>query len=111
MSTKIGDVVVVGSLRPLGFHQYTNLGAAVDLTDGGTYEIPEGAHEIRINVTTQNVRWRDFPRVDGVTTPPTATIGMQITAGSDEEYRGRLDWIEFIEEVAGAVLNISFYGL
>lgn len=103
--------VVDGSLRPVGFHRYTDLDTSCDLTDHGTYTIPATAHLAVINITDQNVRWRDFPRTLGDTTDPTATVGMQIAAAAYYVYNGRLDWIEFIEEVAGAEMTVSFYGL
>lgn len=56
-----------------------------------------------ISVETQGVRWRD----DGVA--PTATIGMPLSAGATFVYDGDLTQIRFIQQVAGAILNISYY--
>jgi hypothetical protein len=51
----------------------------------------------------QAVRWRD----DG--TAPTATVGMPLAVGIPLQYDGDLTNIKFIEQVAGAKLNISYY--
>lgn len=51
----------------------------------------------------QAVRWRD----DGVA--PTAGVGMPLAAGVTLQYDGDLNKIKFIEQVAGAKLNISYY--
>lgn len=106
------QVFVDGELTPMGYHQYTDLDTSCDLTDHGTFTIPAKAHLVLIVVEGQNnIRWRDYPRVDGDTTDPTAAIGMPIYAGGSLWYCGNLMHIEFIEEAAGAIMNVSFYGL
>lgn len=105
----VRQVVVEGRLDPVGFHQYTDLSSSTDLTDGGTYTIPARAHAVWIQIDTQNMRWRDYPSVNGDTTDPTATIGMQVIAGRDVFYAGNLWDFEMIEEASGAVANASFY--
>lgn len=105
------QLMVEGELTPVGFNQYTSLSAATDLTDGGTYTIPAGAHIALIQAESQNVRWRDADYASGDTTNPTATVGMIIYAGDTLVYNGNLKAIEFIETAASATLNVSFYGL
>ena len=51
----------------------------------------------------QPVRWRDDK------TSPTASIGMPLAIGVPLQYDGDLTNIKFIEQVAGATLNISYY--
>lgn len=82
---------------PNGFQQITDLAASVGLT------VPAGSDVAIIQVTDQAVRWRD----DGV--DPTPTVGMRLAAGSDFLYTGDLSEIEFIEEAAGAIVNVSYY--
>lgn len=65
--------------------------------------VPGGATMALIQAVTQNVRWRD----DG--TNPTNSVGMRISAGEEFWYTGDLDAIKFIEEVASAELNVSYY--
>lgn len=83
---------------PLGYQQQTSLASAVSLTN-----IPVGATFASICVDVAGVRWRD----DG--TAPTATIGMQIPAGTCLPYSGTLSKIQFIQATAGAILNVSYY--
>ena len=56
-----------------------------------------------ITPETNGVRWRD----DGVA--PTATVGMPLAAGVTLQYDGDLSQVQFIEQTAGAKLNISYY--
>jgi hypothetical protein len=51
----------------------------------------------------QAVRWRDDK------TAPTASVGMPLAVGVPLQYDGNLQDIQFIEQVAGAKLNISYY--
>lgn len=86
---------------PLGYEQITDLSAAVGLT------VPSGTAYAVIQTSTQAVRWRD----DG--TNPTATVGMRliVTGGDKLVYTSSgIKALRFIEEVAGAVLNVSYYG-
>lgn len=83
---------------PKGFQQITVLSAAVALT------VPVGAKYALIQAEAQAVRWRD----DG--TNPTAAIGNRILTTSDGLfYTGQLAALRFIEEVASAKLDISYY--
>lgn len=84
--------------KSLGYQQVTNLTAAVGLT------VPAGAGLALLQVTGQNVRWRD----DG--TDPTTTVGMVLTAAGDPyPFSGDLSKIKFIESSATAVLNVAYY--
>lgn len=84
--------------KSLGYQQVTNLTAAVGLT------VPAGASIALLQVTGQNVRWRD----DG--TDPTTTVGMVLTSGADPyPYSGDLSKIKFIEATATAVLNVTYF--
>lgn len=94
--------IVDSNWQSAGFQQITSLGTSTALT------VPDNAKVAIIQCTAQNVRWRD----DG--TAPTAAIGMQLltTASANLNqlvYRGHLQNLRFIEEVAGAVLNVSYY--
>lgn len=56
-----------------------------------------------IQALNQNIRWRD----DG--TDPTANTGQRLAAGQTFFYNGDLRKIKFIQEAAGAELNITTY--
>jgi hypothetical protein len=91
------------ALQPLGYAQGTSLSTVKKLSEFST-PIPAGAHMAVIQVTTQNVRYRD----DGG--QPTASVGMQIAAGDSIVYNvDDLTRIRFIEEAASAVINVSYY--
>lgn len=49
------------------------------------------------------VRWRD----DG--TAPTASVGMPLAVGVPLQYDGDLSKIRFIQQTAGAIINVSYY--
>lgn len=83
----------------LGYQQITSLSTSTALT------VPAGTSVAMVQAETQNVRWRD----DG--TDPTASVGSILLAGQTLEYdAAQLAVVEFIETVAGAKLNISYYG-
>lgn len=84
-------------LSPLGYQQLT-------VTTVQTLTVPPGATLAIIDVEAQAVRWRD----DGVA--PTATIGMPI-AVSDLAlvYSGNLAALQFIAQVAGGIIDVSYY--
>lgn len=88
----------------LGYQQITSLSAATGLTVpvtdlNGLSCRPSIA---MITPETQAVRWRDD-------IAPTASVGMPLAAGVTLQYDGDLTKIQFIEQVAGAKLNISYY--
>lgn len=89
----------------LGYQQITSLSAATGLTvpsldANGSKQQPTFA---LIVAETQGVRWRDD------NTAPTASVGMPLAAGVPLQYDGDLSKIKFIEQTAGAKLNISYY--
>lgn len=85
----------------LGYQQITDVSASTALT------IPsingQKPTQATIICTAQAVRYRD----DG--TAPTATVGMPLPVNTVFHYDGNLSAIRFIEQTAGAVLNISYY--
>lgn len=88
-----------GAMKPLGYQQISSPAASTALT------VPDNSKMAVISVETQAVRYRD----DG--TAPTAAIGMPLAAGvSQFEYVGDLSAIRFIQAIAGAVINVSYYG-
>lgn len=89
----------------LGYQQITSLSAASALTVpqrdlNGLNARPTIA---LITPETQSVRWRD----DDVN--PTASVGMPLAAGVTLQYDGDLTKIKFIEQTAGAKLNVTYY--
>jgi hypothetical protein len=90
----------------LGYQQITNLTAATSLTVP-TVDPVSGLNTkptiALITPETQGVRWRD----DG--TDPTGSVGMPLSAGVTLQYDGDLKRIRFIEDVSGAILNVSYY--
>lgn len=88
-----------------GYQQITGMAASTALTvpvrdTNGLVSTPSVA---MIIPETQAVRWRD----DGVA--PTATVGMPLAVGTTLMYDGDLTRIRFIAQVAGAILNVSYY--
>ena len=92
-----GIPVIEGQRQPLGYQQITDLSSPVTLAP------PSGTRLAVIQCDTQNVRWRDD------VTAPTSTVGMLLATGDDKIYTGDFAGIQFIEVVAGANLNISYY--
>ena len=89
----------------IGYQQITSLSASSALTvptvdANGLACKPTLAI---ITPETAGVRWRD----DGVA--PTATVGMPLAAGVTLQYDGDLSKVRFIQQTAGAILNISYY--
>ena len=88
----------------LGYQQITSLTAATGLTVplvdlNGLNCRPSIAI---ITPETQAVRWRDDAS-------PSSSVGMPLAVGVTLQYDGDLTKIQFIEQVAGAKLNISYY--
>jgi len=92
MTTYIAD----DKLEPQGYWQITSLSAAKSIAGGN-------GRVALIQCLDQNVRWRD----DG--TDPTSSVGMRLHAGESMWYVGDITKIRFIEESAGAELNITTY--
>jgi hypothetical protein len=88
--------ITEGTISPFEYVQLTSLGSAVGVGSGG-------GRVALIQCLNQNVRWRD----DG--SDPTTSVGMRIHAGETIYYVGDLRKIKFIEEAAGAELNIALY--
>jgi len=91
-----------GMLGPCGYQQLASLGSAT----GFTMPVSGGPDRVLIECDAAagvSVRWRD----DGVA--PTATVGMELTAGSSILYEGSLSSIQFIGVSNGAVINAAFY--
>ena len=66
---------------------------------------PDGAEYAEIAVSAQAIRWR----ADG--TVPTATTGMPVPAGQTVIFAlQQLSQLKIIAQVAGAALDITFYG-
>ncbi len=97
ISKNDGENSYFAGYTPVGYQQITSLASATPLT------VPVNAVFANIQVEAQNVRWRD----DG--SSPTTSVGMQLTIGSYFWYTGDLTKIKFIEVVAGAKLNVSYY--
>lgn len=89
----------------MGYQQITSLGTSTGLTVPSTTR--DGLRTVPtfalIIAETQGVRWRDD------LTAPTASVGMPLPVGIPLQYDGNLSNIRFIEQVAGAKLNISYY--
>jgi hypothetical protein len=81
----------------LGYQQITSLSASAALT------VPAGATRAIITSEAQGVRWRD----DGVA--PTASVGMILPVLVTLSYDGDLNRIQFIQQAASAILNVSYY--
>lgn len=87
-----------GQQFPLGYQQITDVTLSVLLIP------PAGACFAVIQAEGAPVRWRD----DGVA--PTAAIGMRLPQNSELRLDAILTNVRFIQEAAGAKLNISYYG-
>jgi hypothetical protein len=85
-------------LAPAGYVQITGLATAK-----GIGPVPAGSRRAVVQAEAQAVRWRD----DG--TAPTASVGMTLAVGTSLTFEQRLDLLSFIEQVAGAKLNVTFY--
>jgi hypothetical protein len=89
----------------LGYQQITGLSAVKGLTvptvDVNGFRI--GPTLAMITCEAQGVRWRD----DGVA--PTSTVGMPLAAGVSLQYDGDLGKIQFIEQAASAIINVTYY--
>ena len=89
----------------MGYQQITSLSSATNLTvpqltPNGLNAKPVFA---LIIAEAQAVRWRDDK------TNPTASVGMPLAVGIPLQYDGDITNIRFIEQVGGAIINISYY--
>lgn len=86
--------------RILSYQQITAPAVATGLI------IPAGTSFAEVQVSVQAVRFR----ADG--TAPTASVGMPIAVGDLRTFPiANLSALQFIEQAAGAVLNVTYYGL
>jgi len=89
----------------LGYQQITSLSSSTALTVPSVDLNGLNCRPVIALITpeSQAVRWRD----DNIA--PTSTVGMPLAVGVTLQYDGDLTMIRFIEQVAGAKLNISYY--
>jgi len=88
--------VIDQALIPDGYYQVTDLSSVCGLGGGN-------GRVALIQCLNQNIRWRD----DG--NDPTSSVGVRLHAGESIWYIGDLRKVRFIEETAGAELNVSTY--
>lgn len=98
-TTYVPPIDVITAIDFKGFQQITNVSSSTALT------IPSGATRAVIYVEGANVRYR----IDGDTTAPTASVGMFLPNGSTTPFLGSLSTTRFIQESAGAKLNVSYF--
>lgn len=89
--------IVSGNLVALGFQQIALSSTAAHLSPA-----PDARIAV-IDTEVQNARWRD----DGAA--PTASVGMRCIADTEFAYSGNLAVIQFVAEVAGSIINVSYY--
>jgi hypothetical protein len=89
----------------LGYQQITSLSASTALTVPVTDANGLSAKPTIAIITaeTSGVRWRD----DNIA--PTSTVGMPLASGVTLQYDGDLTKIRFIQQAAGAIINVSYY--
>ena len=95
--------------RPCGVAQHTNCATVKNLDD-----VPATGKRLRdcegrpsralIQAEAQGIRW-----TDDEDHAPSDTFGMIIPANTTLEYDGDLAMFRFIQDTAGAILNVSFY--
>lgn len=112
MTAGANDDLTAGRVyKPCGFAQHTVLTGLVNFdTDPSTgkrlSECPTRPIRALIQAEAQAIRWTDDEDVD-----PTTAIGMVIAVGGTLEYDGDLSKFRMIEDAAGAIANVSFYGI
>lgn len=94
----MSTLVAPAPATPVGYQQITTLTTSTALT------VPKDARWALIVAEAQAVRWRD----DG--TAPTSSVGMSLAVNTTLQYTGNLRAIRFIEQTAGAILNVAYYG-
>ena len=89
----------------IGYQQLTSIDSST-LLNSVAPGVPNGAAYAVVVPESQAVRWRN----DG--TAPTTTVGMPIAAGGSWIFEGRSELLalRFIGQVAGAKLNVVYYG-
>lgn len=97
--------------QSLGYVQFTGvtnaaaiqLGVTAPSNAGAKTAIPQGANSALIYIEAQGVRWRDD------NTAPTSSVGMPVAAGQDFLYIGNIPQLQFIGQVSGATVNVTYY--
>lgn len=88
------------ALRPLGYEQ---LGAGIAAATALT--VPAGTSLIVMKPSAQAIRFRD----DG--TDPTAAVGYPLAVGVEYRYESsNPSLVKVIEQAAGAILDVLYYG-
>lgn len=96
------DFTGVWGLRAKGYVQVAAGGADTSIP---LPSLPEGAHMAVIRPFAQAIRFRD----DG--TDPTAAVGYPVAVGEEYVYVGAsIGRVEIIAQVAGAGIDILYYG-
>lgn len=98
----------VGGINGKGYAQYQAFATAKTLSDAPEEGVALGSIDAAraiIQAEGGAVRWTD----DGTT--PTAAIGMLLPEGAVIEEDVALHSFKFIEVDAGAILNVSYYGI
>ncbi len=87
--------------RTLGYQQLA--AGSIDAA-AGFASVPDGTSMVVIQCEAQAIRYRD----DGVL--PTATVGQPLAVGVQLVYTSRnVKQLRFISQVAGAIVNATFY--
>lgn len=89
----------------IGYEQITSLATPTALNAPSTDANGLSCRPSFAMITSEGaaVRWRD----DGGL--PTASLGMPLAAGVTLQYDGDIARIRFIQQTAGAKLNVSYY--
>lgn len=88
-------------LRAKGYQQFA--AGAIDASTALT--VPEGTSLALLIPAAQAIRWRD----DG--TAPTAAVGQPLAVGAELRYDSvSISSLRVIAQVAGAILNVTYYG-
>jgi hypothetical protein len=95
------DIAGINALRGLGYQQI----AAGGVDTSTALTVPEGATVAIFKPAAQAIRFRD----DG--TAPTAAIGYPVAVGTEYVYCSpSISRVRIIAQVAGAALDILYYG-
>lgn len=89
----VGD----GAVLCLGYEQISGMSGAKSLNP------PEAAYSMIVCAEGQAVRFRHDA------TDPTATVGMPLAVGEKFPFTGELSKFKFIQQAAGAILNVTYY--